>query len=160
MVLLEAQTQVLELLEGFGAVGLQIAGDFYDVGGGELLAGVFGEVFVLVAGGVCGAGFGVEGFGGVELAAGDDGYFLVGLVAGLDGEVFDFADEGFVGEDFAEDDVFAVEVGGWDGGDEELGAVGAWRYIVSFLLTLRLPEIDCSYRDRRLPWRVRRVSRA
>jgi hypothetical protein len=46
----------------------------------------------------------------------------LGLVA-LCGEIFDLSDNGLAVDDFAEDDVFAVEMGGWDGCNEELGAV-------------------------------------
>lgn len=67
---------------------------------------------------------GLEGLGGGELARGGDDDGLGGAV-GLEGAgVLDLADEGLAGDDLAEDDVLAVEVGGGDGGDEELGAVG------------------------------------
>jgi len=49
----------------------------------------------------------------------------------LGGQILDFADDGFTGEDFAEDDMFAVKVGGGDGGNEKLGAVGACAMVSS-----------------------------
>ena len=40
--------------------------------------------------------------------------------------VLDRAHDRLAADDLAEDDVLAVEVRRWDGGDEELGAVGVW----------------------------------
>ena len=87
---------------------------------------VFGEIFVWVARGV--GSFLVSSFCFVagKLAAVGYGYVFGGLVTALGGKVLDFADDGFTVQDFAEDDVLAVEVGGWDGSDEELGAIGAY----------------------------------
>lgn len=90
--------------------------------GGE----VIGEVFEGVAGGIRLLDVGFEGFFAGELATVGDEGFLFGLVARSGAEVLDLADDGFAVEDFTEDDVLAVEVGGGNGGEKELGAVGVW----------------------------------
>lgn len=50
----------------------------------------------------------------------------MGLVAGGGLEVLDLAHDALAVDDLSEDDVLLVEVGGRDGGDEELGAVGSY----------------------------------
>lgn len=42
---------------------------------------------------------------------------------------FDLLDDIESFDDLAEDDVLAVQPRGWDGGDEELGALGVWSSI-------------------------------
>lgn len=94
---------------------------------GQLLGLVLGEVFVLVAEGVGGFGSGGDDLVGRELAAIGDRCLALRLVARLGRQVFDLADDRLAAKDLAEDDVFAVQVWGRYGGDEELGAIGACR---------------------------------
>lgn len=127
-VLFESEVEVARL-EGLVAKVLAGGCDFEDLLGGQgLLVGreVVGEVFERVAGGIRLLDVGLESFFAGELAAvGDQGFFL-GLVAGGRAEVLDLADDGLAVEDFTEDNVLAVEVGGGNGGEEELRAVGVW----------------------------------
>jgi hypothetical protein len=87
---------------------------------------IFGEIFVSIASGIgCSLVSGLS-LVACELAAVCYDDVFGGLVATLGGEVLDFADDGLAVQDFAENDMFPVEMGGWDRGDEELGAVGAY----------------------------------
>jgi hypothetical protein len=56
----------------------------------------------------------------------------------LGGEVLDFANDGFAIQDFAEDDVLAVEVGGWDCGDEKLGTIGTYSLKSAQVITIKV----------------------
>ena len=126
LVLIQPQAQILGLV-GLVPESLQVGGDFDDFlrsGSGSL---VFGEVFVGVAGRVGGFRRGGVGFVAGELSAVGYCYVFGWLVAALGGEVLDLADDGFAVQDLAEDDVFVVQVGGCDGGDEELRAIGSYK---------------------------------
>jgi hypothetical protein len=89
----------------------------------QVFALVIGEVFVGVSSGIRSFLGGCdEGFTGEFAAVCNNDITALGLVA-LRGEVFDLSDEVLAVDDFAEDYVLPIKVGGWDGGDEELGAI-------------------------------------
>lgn len=123
MVLVQTEAEVAGL-EGLVSVLLALGGNLEDLLGVERLGAVLGEVLVGVAHGVGLLHVGSEGGVALELTTVGDEGFLLGLVAGLGRQVLDLANDGLAVEDFAKDNVLVVEVGGGNGGDEELGAVG------------------------------------
>jgi hypothetical protein len=113
-------------LESLVAKLLAVGGDLENArcGDGLFCSIILGEVFVLIAVGIGGLDVSRKGFLARELTAVGNDDISCGLVA-LGGEVLNLADDGLSAQNFAKYNVLAVEVGGWNRRDEELGAIGA-----------------------------------
>ena len=114
----------ISLLESIGSSGLQVVDNLDNLESGNVLALVFGEVFVGVSSAVGDLLGGLCVFFASEFTTVDDNAFLVGLVVGAAGCVLDSANDALAAEDLSEDNVLSVKVGSGNGGDEELGPVG------------------------------------
>lgn len=115
----------VSLLESIGSSSLQVVDNLDNLESGDILALVFGEVFVRVSSAVGDLLSGLCVFFTSEFTTVDDDAFLVRLVVGTAGCVLDGANDALAAKDLSEDNVLSVKVGSGNGGDEELGAVGA-----------------------------------
>jgi hypothetical protein len=115
----------ISLLESIGSSGLQVVDNLDNLESGDVLALVLREVFVWVSSAVGNLLSGLCVFFTSEFTTVDDDAFLVGLVVGAAGCVLDGANDALAAKDLSEDNVLSVKVRSGNGGDEELGAVGA-----------------------------------
>jgi hypothetical protein len=115
----------ISLLESVGSSGLQVVDDLDNLESGDILTLVLREVFVRVSGAVGDLLGGLVVFLTSEFTTVNNDAFLVGLVVGAAGCVLDGANNALAAEDLSVDNVLSVKVGSGNGGDEELGAVGA-----------------------------------
>lgn len=140
LVLLDTEVEIAGL-EGLVAKLLDFRSDAEDLGAGESVGSlVIGEIFVLVAGNIVLSGAGrlvtsklttvcpneLAGCLPVvpkTLTLNSDG--LVGLIGGIGLGLLNLANDTLARNHLSEDDVLVVKVGGFDGGDEELRAIGA-----------------------------------
>lgn len=123
LVLVQAQSH-LSVLERSVAEALQFGSNLEAQRRGQLARVVLGKVLVGVAGRILDTLVGALILGALEFTAvhhNDVDLRLVGL--GL--HVLDLANDALAIDNLAENNVLAIEVGGWNGGDEELATVGA-----------------------------------